>query len=59
MSTQELVTIHNDSAHKELVKIYNRRAKVGKLFSFTESVLLTSFEVIQIGKQSELNLYLF
>ena len=30
MSNQELVGIHNDSAHIELVEIYNRRTKVGK-----------------------------
>ena len=30
-STKELIGIHNDSAHKELVEIYNRRTKVGKV----------------------------
>ena len=30
MSTQELVGIHNESAHEELFEIYNQRTKVGK-----------------------------
>ena len=30
-STQELIGIHKDSAYEELVEIYNRRTKVGKV----------------------------
>ena len=32
---KKLIGIHNDSAHEELVKIYNRRTKVGKSLSQT------------------------
>ena len=32
MSTQELIRIHNDSGHQQLVEIYNRWTKVGKVY---------------------------
>ena len=38
-STQELVRIHNNSAHKELVKKYNRQTQVVKL-SLTISLFI-------------------
>ena len=46
-TTQELIRIHNDLAHKELVEIYNRLTKVGIITSlFIKSLVYKFSEAI-------------